>query len=170
MGEREMTKRRLDLLLDKELDGDITALEREELERLVRMEAGARRDRESWKRFDASLKTSADSLPRIDRVRLLSRVMARRSSPMKPAASSIKSRAMLVGSSMLISALAIWSGVSARNKAKLPISGVVVTAVAADAGEPPLPTLASVGTPVEIRVGDLGSLDERDPSPVTIRF
>jgi anti-sigma factor RsiW len=173
MGET-MTKKRLDTLLAKELDGDLTQLEREELERLSRIDPDSRRDRATWKRFDDALKESIDAMPRLERPRLARRVLAGRDrarSIARPLWLTLP-RVVLVGSSMLILALTLWRPTESKS-ARAPRSGVVVTAIAGDERDisvPPSSKDASSIGPVEVRIGEIASGDDRDTTPVTIRF
>src|SRR5436853_68803 len=88
--------RRLDYLMNRELDGEITPVEREELDRLSLAEPSARRAREAWKRFQAGLRRepSAASLD--------AAMIARRAMTSRPRRSSFRflPRWVLAGSTL----------------------------------------------------------------------
>lgn len=70
-------KKRIVQLLSRELDGEMTPLEKDELQRSILMEPELRREREAWKRVTGALSEgTADPKARLDVGRLTSRVLA----------------------------------------------------------------------------------------------
>lgn len=72
-----MTQRRIEQLLEKELDGELSATEREELERLILIEPSLRRERAAWSRVSASI--APERAPAIELSRMTSKILNARS-------------------------------------------------------------------------------------------
>jgi hypothetical protein len=70
--------KRLVQLLEKELDGALSSVERDELERLIRLEPARRREREVWRRVAAGIAEPVVA-PRIETARMTARVLNERS-------------------------------------------------------------------------------------------
>ncbi len=68
-------KKRIAYLFARELDGEITPLERDELERSILAVPELRREREGWRRVSESMAVES---PRIEVARMTSRVLASR--------------------------------------------------------------------------------------------
>src|SRR5688572_25835859 len=70
-----MSKERTRLLMEKELDGELTPTEKDELERLLRADAEAAKEREAWRRFNRALVADLERAPKLDVTKLTARVL-----------------------------------------------------------------------------------------------
>jgi anti-sigma factor RsiW len=187
-----MSDARLKQLIDKALDGELSAVEREELDRLLRMHPEGRRSLVFWQRFDGAISEALDRGPKLDVARMTKRVMSEqdRGAPrriasrielVRPWLAAIRrpafSRVLIVGSSLAMIAALVWSNVSSRGERiseRAPASsvlGVVVTAIADEATERrDTPSIANLKAPVEIHLDEPGANGQRESAPVTIRF
>lgn len=187
-----MTKRRLEQLLERELNGELTAIEREELSRLMWTDRRARQEHVAWRRFEGLLGDALGGAPKLDLIRSCAKVMGRAE---RGKGSSSRSegvwarlitesfrkagfgqslmRILFLGSSALIVALGIWSSFSysLRERRADPVRET--------ASEPGSSAIAETGgrtgrvstaAPVQVHFGDPSGDDDRDPRPVTIRF
>src|SRR5262249_32513019 len=141
--------------------------------RLLRMHPEARRSLEFWQRFDVALREAADATPKLDAAKMTRSVMQAKPRPGTVSSwldFAALSRVLILGSSLAMIALLAWSN-AAPKKNEAPPLGIVVTAIAQEGPEHADSPVAVVkSAPVEIRLGELSSSEERERAPVTIRF
>ena len=151
---------RLGRLLARERDGELTALEREELDRLSRLEPSVRRERATWAQLEEILAAPEPSA--LLRRHQIARRMAERArgEAHRDSGGAIfrPFRSFRLGPRWILALAA----------------GCVVVAMAVDRTSPkpvtvvPLSEVAAVGhSPVEVR---LHGKAELDPNPVDIKF
>jgi anti-sigma factor RsiW len=95
---------RLMHLLKRELDGELTPIEAEELERLCLSSPEARAERRAWRRMQASLRSTIDS-EALDVDALAAKLSQRR---VRPEARSRRLPAAVACASILVLVAALW--------------------------------------------------------------
>ena len=138
---------RLHKLLARERDGDLTSLEREELERLSRLDPAVRRERAAWAEVERLLGAPA-AVPAFRAHRLARRIADQAKSRPRP---------VRVGYRWVFALAACGALAVVTVDDSPPEPKQEVTRVAKRAVQPP----------VEVRLHGLG---EGDPEPIDIRF
>lgn len=103
-----MSERRIDHLLRRELDGELTRVESEELERLLLSEPEARAERRGWRRVESSLgalqsqKLDVESMARVIEQRRRQVSPAQRREPLIPRFSAVFALAALCTAALIV--------------------------------------------------------------------
>jgi anti-sigma factor RsiW len=148
---------RLRHLMNRALDGELTRLEEEELERLLLAEPEARRDLAAWRRIEAGLSSPTPKLDDVDQ--LARKIIARAATEPRREG---RSRPLVSLSAIAVLGLAAVSFLAAsRDGSERPANGKHAAVVRTPRTED--------RPPVEVRLGEIAGASA-DQSLVRIRF
>lgn len=116
-----MSDERLSILLKRELDGVLTPVESEELERLSLFCPEARGERRAWRRVERGLKNALDQDTELDLEALNARITSARAAPVLPPPPVQRWSPALAGAGLLLVAAVVWTHVHPRSPVHRPV-------------------------------------------------
>lgn len=164
-------------LLDRELDGELSEVERAELDRLTRLDPPSRRDRQAWRRVEGAIKAAYPAIDEASIARTANAIAGRAAwdtrTPVtrvvQPALHLLASwrRPLLAGSGALIVLTALAIG-GDRHPGRSTVRSAAAPLVSMRRVSAPLPNVQRA--PVEFDLAERTTPPHGEDAPVTIRF